>query len=146
MTIVGYPIVHLVMSSTHTDGDVFVYLEEVDAKGAAHYVTEGAIRASHRKLDPAPWKNFGLPFHRSLEADVQPLVKNEPTTLDFDLEGTAIVIDAGHRIRITLAGADRSNYELWPDPKGKDRPTITVHRGADNASYIEVPVLAGGTT
>jgi predicted acyl esterase len=146
MTIVGYPVVHLVMSSTHTDGDVFVYLEEVDATGASHYVTEGAIRASHRKLDAAPWKNFGLPFHRSFEADVQPLVKNEATTLDFDLEGTAIVIDKGHRIRITLAGADRANYELWPDPKGKDRPTITVHRGGDDASYVEVPVLAGGTT
>ena len=146
MTIVGYPVVHLVMSSTHTDGDVFVYLEEVDAKGAAHYVSEGAIRASHRKLDPAPWKNFGLPFHRSLAADVQPLVKNETTTLDFDLEGTAIVIDAGHRIRITLAGADRSNYELWPDPKGMDRPTVTVHRGGDTTSYVEVPVVAGGTT
>jgi hypothetical protein len=146
MTIVGYPVVHLVMSSTHSDGDVFVYLEEVDENGAAHYVSEGALRASHRKTDPAAWPNFGLPFHRSTQADLQPLTPGEPTPLDFDLEGTAITIDAGHRIRVTLAGADRANYELWPDIKGKDRPTITVHRGGDHASWIELPVVNGGTT
>ncbi len=56
------------------------------------------------------------------------------------------MIDAGHRIRVTLAGADRANYELWPDTTGKDRPTITVHRGGDHASYVELPVTSGGTT
>jgi predicted acyl esterase len=146
MTIVGYPVVHLVVSSTHADGDLFVYLEEVDANGAAHYVSEGALRASHRKVDAAPWPNFGLPFHRSTKADVAPLTPGEPTALDLDLEGTAITIDAGHRIRITVAGADRANYETWPDPKGKDRPTITVHRGGGDPSYVELPVIAGGTT
>jgi predicted acyl esterase len=146
MTIVGYPVVHLVMSSTHQDGDVLAYLEEIDENGAAHYVSEGAIRLSHRKIDTAPWPNFGLPFHRSTAADLQPLAKNEPTTLDFDLDGTAITIDAGHRLRVTIAGADRSNYELWPDPEGKDRPTISVYRGGDRASYLEVPVMNGGTT
>jgi hypothetical protein len=146
MTIVGYPVVHLVMSSTHSDGDVFVYLEEVDENGAAHYVSEGALRASSRKTDPPAWPNFGLPFHRSTAADLQPLTPGEPTTLDFDLEGTAITIDAGHRVRITLAGADKANYELWPDTEGKDRPTVTVHRGGDQASWLELPVMSRGTT
>jgi len=146
-TIVGYPVVHLVASSTHTDGDVFVYLEEIDEKGAAHYISEGALRASHRKLDLAPWSNFNLPWHRSDAGDLEPLAPNQPAELDFDLEGTAIVIDAGHRIRVTLTGADRGNYELWPDPKGKERPTLTIYRGGDKASWIELPVVVpGGTT
>ncbi len=100
------------------------------------------LRASHRKTDPPAWHNFGLPFHRSTAG--RPAAAHARTsrpTLDFDLEGTAISIDAGHRIRITLAGADRANYELWPDHKGKDRPTITVHRGGEQASYVELPVV-----
>jgi putative CocE/NonD family hydrolase len=146
LTIVGYPTVRLWVSSTHTDGDVFAYLEEIDDRGAAHYVTEGAIRASHRANRRAPWSNFGLPWHRSYPNDLQPLTKGEPTRLDFDLEGTAIVIDAGHRIRLALTGADRANYELWPDPEGKDAPTITVYRGGDHASYVVLPIATGGTT
>jgi putative CocE/NonD family hydrolase len=146
ITIVGYPIVHLMLSSDHQDGDVFAYLEEIDEHGAAHYVSEGVIRASHRKLDLPPWSNFNLPWHRSLKKDLAPLTPKEPAALDFDLEGTAIVIDAGHRIRLTVAGADRANYELWPDPNGKDRPTITIYRGGADASYLELPVVAGGGT
>jgi putative CocE/NonD family hydrolase len=37
--IVGYPIVHLWVTSTHNDEDFFVYLEEVDAQGNAHLIT-----------------------------------------------------------------------------------------------------------
>jgi hypothetical protein len=146
LTIVGYPTVRMWISSTHRDGDVFAYLEEVDEDGLAHYVSEGALRLSHRPLAPAPWDNFGLPFHPSQTNDVVPMTPGSPTAIDFDLEGTAIVIDAGHRIRVTVVGADRANYELWPDPKGVDAPTLTVERGGEHASYVELPVVDGDDT
>jgi predicted acyl esterase len=146
LTIVGYPTLRLWVSTTHRDGDVIAYLEEIDAEGRAHYVTEGALRLSHRQLSPAPWDNFGLPFHRAQENDVVLMTPGAPTAVDFDLEGTAIVIDAGHRLRVTVAGADRANYELWPDPEGVDAPTLTVHRGGEHASYVELPIAGGGET
>jgi putative CocE/NonD family hydrolase len=46
LVLLGYPVIHLWASSTHADGDFFAYLEEVDAEGNSHYVTEGALRAS----------------------------------------------------------------------------------------------------
>ncbi|MDX1383306.1 MAG: CocE/NonD family hydrolase [Thermoanaerobaculia bacterium] len=143
LTLVGYPVVELWVTSSHDDGDFFAYLEEIDAEGRSHYVSEGVLRASHRKTSTPPFDNLGLPFHRSYPEDIAKMKPGEPTQLAFDLMGTAIVIDAGHRIRITIAGADARNFQLHPDPNGKDAPDIEVLRGGETASYVELPVLAG---
>ena len=139
--LVGYPTAHLVVTSSHNDGDFFVYVEEIDAEGLSHYVTEGVLRASHRKTSDAPFDNFGLPFHRSYAEDLAPLTPGSPTQLSFDLMGTAIVIDRGHRLRVTIAGADARNFELHPDPDGKDAPVIAVITGGESGSYVELPIL-----
>ena len=139
MTITGYPVVRLFVTSTHDDGDFFVYLEEIDADGRSHYVTEGALRASYRKVDEAPWNDFGLPFHRGNPEDVEPL-PDGPAELLIDLMGTAITIDEGHRLRLTIAGADAANHALYPDPEGLEAPTVTIHRGGDDGSWLDVPV------
>jgi putative CocE/NonD family hydrolase len=138
-TLLGYPVVHLWVSSSHTDGDFFVYLEEVDADGRSHYLTEGALRASYRKLKKAPIDNFGLPFVVGLEAALADL-PDEPVELVFDLMGLSHVIQAGHRLRVTITGADAANHELHPDP-AIGAPTITVHLGGEHASYVELPVF-----
>ena len=65
----------------------------------------------------------------------------QPALLEFDLMGTAIVIDEGHRLRVTIAGADAKNFELHPDPNGEDAPTIEILTGGDNGSYVELPIL-----
>jgi len=139
--LVGYPTVKLMVTSTHSDGDFFVYLEEVDTAGRSHYITEGVLRASHRKTSDAPFNNFGLPFHRSYAEDLAPLTPGSSTELSFDLMGTAIVIDEGHRLRITVAGADARNFALHPDPEGKDTPLISILTGGNSGSYVELPVL-----
>lgn len=140
LVLMGYPVVHLWVSSTNADGDFFVYLEEVDAAGRSHYVTEGVLRASYRALSESPWENFGLPFHRGHEEDLAPL-PDEPTELVFDLMGTAVVIDAGHRIRVTIAGADVANHALFPGPEA-GAPTISVYRSKAHSSSIELPHFA----
>ncbi len=143
MTITGYPVVRLSVASTHDDGDFFVYLDEVDAAGRSHYVTEGALRASRRAVGEAPWNDFGLPFHRGHATDVEPL-PDTPVELLIDLMGTAVTIDEGHRLRLTVAGADAANHALHPDPEGLDAPTVTIHRGGANGSWLDVPVAGSG--
>ncbi|MCY3964795.1 MAG: CocE/NonD family hydrolase [Acidobacteria bacterium] len=143
MTITGYPVLRLSVTSTHDDGDFFVYLEEIDADGRSHYVTEGALRASYRAVAEAPWNDFGLPFHRGNQEDVEPL-PDGPAELLIDLMGTAITIDEGHRLRLTIAGADAANHALYPDPEGGDAPTVTIHRGGDDGSWLDMPVDSDG--
>ena len=49
----GQPVISLHVASTHTDGNFFVYVEDVAPTGKVTYVTEGELRALHRKLSNA---------------------------------------------------------------------------------------------
>jgi putative CocE/NonD family hydrolase len=136
----GHPVAHLWVSSPAEDGDFFLYLEEVDAQGVSHYVSEGAIKASHRVLNEPYYDNLGLPFHRSYAEDAQPLKPGKATELVFDLQPTANLFKAGNRVRITVVGADVDNaLPLSQDPP----PTVTIYRGKKMASYISLPVVGG---
>lgn len=136
VNVTGHPVVTLWVSSSTNDADVIVLLEEVDAAGVSHYISEGVLRASHRELAEAPWDNLGLPFQRSFAEDVQPLPDGEPGELVMDLLPTANVFNAGHRIRVTVMGADADNIEL---PAAA--PTIQLHRTAAHPSRIVLPVV-----
>ena len=61
LEVTGHPVVHLWISASAPDVDVFVYLEEVDAKGGSRYVSEGALRASHRATADPGYDLMGLP-------------------------------------------------------------------------------------
>ncbi|MDX2056394.1 MAG: CocE/NonD family hydrolase [Gemmatimonadales bacterium] len=135
--VIGHPIVRLWITSSANDVDAMVYLEDVDSTGKSTYVTEGVLRASHRKLGQPPFDNFGLPWPRSFEEDVAPL-PNEPTELVFDLHPTAKRFGAGHRIRVTLQGADRhSHLAVYP----KVPPRVSVYRDANRPSRIVLPIV-----
>ncbi len=65
--VTGHPVVTLFLCSTASDGNVFVYLEDVDPQGRVRYVTEGELRVIHRKLStktppfelpPVPYRTF----------------------------------------------------------------------------------------
>lgn len=135
--VVGHPVVTLYASSTAPDGDFFVYLEEVDTLGVSLYVTEGVLRASHRAGHAPPFDNLGLPYHRSLEIDMEPLQAGTPVELVFDLFPTATVFDAGNRIRVTITGADAGNAAVT---RHEPAPTITLYRSRERPSRIALPV------
>ncbi|MFN0180819.1 MAG: CocE/NonD family hydrolase [Gemmatimonadales bacterium] len=138
LTIVGHPVVRLFVSSDQPDGDFYAILTEVDANGFSRYVSEGMLRASHRDTTTAAWDNLGLPWQRHFSNDPKPLVPEQVVELTFDLQPTATVFNAGHRLRVTIAGADVDNTER---PPVKGRPTVTIHRGPDHPSGIRLPVL-----
>jgi len=136
VNVTGHPVVTLWVSSSTNDADVIALLEEVDDAGVSHYISEGVLRASHRGLSEAPWDNLGLPFQRSFAEDVQPLPDGQPGELVMDLLPTANIFNAGHRIRLTIMGADADNIEL-----PSVAPTIHVHRAAAHPSRIVLPVV-----
>jgi putative CocE/NonD family hydrolase len=138
LLVTGHPVVTLHVTSTATDGDFHVHLEEVDTAGVSHYVTEGLLRASHRALAEPPFDNMGLPYHRSHETDMEPMSEDEPATLVFDLLPTSNLFDAGNRIRVTVTCADRDNAEVlaFSPP-----PQVTVFRNRAFPSNIVLPVV-----
>jgi putative CocE/NonD family hydrolase len=136
--VTGHPVVHLWVTSTAEDGDFFVYLEETDAEDYSHYLAEGVLRATHRALTKPPFEYMGLPYHRSFERDQQPLPKNTPVELVFDLTPVSNIFNKGQRIRVTVACGDRDNYLT---PELSPPPTVSIHRNTKHASYITLPII-----
>jgi uncharacterized protein len=138
--IAGHPIADLWISSTATDADVFVYLEDVAPSGDITIVTHGRLRASHRGEQRPPYANFmGLPYHRGERADAQPLVPNEPARLRLDLLPTSTIVKAGHRLRLTVAGADprQRSRNVTFDPA----PTLAIHFERGHVSELTLPII-----
>lgn len=136
--VTGHPVVRIWLSTDVADADLFVYLEEVDAKGASHYVTEGALRASNRATADPGYDYLDMPWHRGFAADRANLPKNKPVELAFDLFPTSKIFAAGNRIRVTVTGADKANAET---PEHKPAPRLILHREEGRASRIVLPVI-----
>jgi hypothetical protein len=140
--ITGHPIVTLQVSSTHADGALYVYLEDVDESGRVTYVTEGVLRAIHRKVsDEAPPYGLQVPYHSFKERDAMPLVPGEMAEITFGLSPTSALIRKRHRIRIGIAGHDEGTFVRIPD---EGTPTLAVGRNRVHASFIDLPVVPRG--
>ena len=137
--ITGHPIITLFASSTHADGLFIAYLESVAPDGKVTYITEGQLRAVQRKTStdqPAYWKPG--PHRRQLRSEAMPLVPGEVTELEFELWATSVLIRAGHRLRVAIAGADEDTF--LRDPRDGGEPTISVQANRRYPSRIVLPI------
>jgi putative CocE/NonD family hydrolase len=134
--IAGNPVVHLNFSADANDATVFCYIEDVGPDSSVTYVTEGMFRPLQRKLSNDVYKTL-YPNHTYKKDDGQPYKNGEVVPLTFDLLPISYQFKAGHRIRISIAGADAGHFNL-PKDKPANFQIITT---ADNAAYIELPVV-----
>ncbi|MBK8247880.1 MAG: CocE/NonD family hydrolase [Gemmatimonadetes bacterium] len=139
MEVIGHPIVHLWITSSTRDADLMVTLSDVDPTGRSTYVTEGVLRASRRAQGRPPYRNLGLPWPSGRSADVRPL-GDAPEEVTLDLLPTARHFKAGHRIRLTINGADRQTHLAVPN----GAPMLTLFRDARHPSRVDLPI--GPTT
>jgi uncharacterized protein len=139
MQITGHPVVHLWLTTEASDLDVFVYLEVVDPRGKSAYITEGNLRASHRKLLRAPFNNLGLPYQSHNQSDLEPLPGGQPFELVFSLLPSSYQFHAGSRIRITVAFADNGNFDT---PVLDPAPMLQLLRDGGHPSCVELPVIS----
>lgn len=137
--VTGHPVLELHLAADASDTAVHAYLEQVRPDGTVRYVTEGQLRASHRRTrdDQAPeWDRF-QPCRTHRREDRQELVPGEVVELRFGLQPISHLFCAGSRIRLALAGADADNFVPVP-ADGRD-VTWTVHHGRPTPSCIELP-------
>ena len=139
LEVTGHPVLTLHLRSTHADGAVFVYLEDVTPDGRVLYIGEGQLRLLHRKVseEEAPFVTPG-PYHSYKEADAEPMVPGEVAEVTFALHPTSILFRKGHRIRIAIGGADADTFARIP---AEGTPEWTVERSPDRASHIVLPVI-----
>ena len=150
--VTGHPILELVLSSTSAEADVFAYLEDVAPDGSSLLVTEGQLRANYNSLQPIsrmlreanpaievrpqlPWQGFDKTDYHAA-----PFADGKKVRLVFDLMPTSWVFKAGHRIRLSLAGADTGNFASHPGLRPDDRPVWTVYWG-EGQSRLTLPIV-----
>jgi putative CocE/NonD family hydrolase len=137
--IAGHAQVTLYLSTTHNDGAVYVYLEDISPDGEVTYLTEGQLRLLHRKVSQAapPYHVFG-PYHSYTKADALPVTPGELMEVKLTLLPTAALIKAGHRLRLAIAGHDADTFERLP---AEGNPVFTLRRSVKSASHVTLPVL-----
>lgn len=134
MEVTGYPVVDLWMSASVADADVVAELSDVAPDGSTRtYQMVGRLRASHRKLSPAPYANFGLPYHSHLAKDVLPLQAGRPAEVKFAMTPMSYLFPKGHRIRLSVTFSNPETH----DGKGE----AAVLSGGATPSAIDLPVI-----
>jgi putative CocE/NonD family hydrolase len=140
--LVGAPELCLAMRTDQTDGTVFAYLEDVAPDGRVTYLTEGELRLLHRRTqgsptsagcDPAPGTSRS--FDR---ADGAPVTPGQTMRIEIPMQPTAALIRRGHRIRLSLAGADAGTFARLTDAP----ETWVIGTGGAQGSTLTVPVRA----
>jgi predicted acyl esterase len=138
LLVIGHPVVKLNLTTSMKDVDLYVYLQEVDELANINQVSEGALRASHRKESEPPFDNMGLPFQRHYEEDLLPIPSDQPLKLAFDLLPTAKLFTKGHRIRVTIYCDTSNGNEMSEEEQAKVVTIISRHQ---NEPVIRLPVV-----
>lgn len=173
--ITGPAAAKLFVASSTTDADIFLVLRVLDPEGQdvkfisgidpGGVITNGWLRASHRKLDPK--RSFPYrPWHPHDER--WPLTPSETVDLDVEIWPTSVIVPAGYRIGVSVLGRDFKwpGEGPWPEfypgvpMKGngvflhddpRDRPaeifggTTTLVSGGEQQSYLLLPVIPNRT-
>jgi putative CocE/NonD family hydrolase len=94
---------HLVAASTANDTDWYAKLADVAPDGSESIITEGALRASHRALDPAK-STPARPYHT--HTNPQPIEPNRNYDYDVEIWPTAYELAPGHQLQLRLTSTD----------------------------------------
>jgi putative CocE/NonD family hydrolase len=136
----GHVIARLRVASSERDAAVFVYLSEVEADGRTRYVSEGMLRALHRKTATAP-ANYRCdwPYRTFTRRDAMLLEKGVPAAMEFALLPVSWTFAKGSRLRVSIAGADADHY---PQVTHGRPPRLEIVCGGEHGSSIELPMRA----
>ena len=140
LEITGTAVISLKLSSSHDDGNVIAYLEDVAPDGHVRMLTEGGLRARLRKIseDKRDYQTWG-PYHSFEQADGKPMTPGEVTQVSFSLLPVSVRVPAGHALRIALAGHDSDTFIRVPQ---EGDPLWQVRRDVEHASWIDIPVIS----
>lgn len=135
MDLSGHVIADLTIASSEADASILCYLSEVEADGTVRYVTEGLLRALHRKEAAAPPEyRCAWPFRSFHKADAAPMTPGVAERIRIPLLPVSWVFRKGSRLRFSLAGTDADHVKQIPYGRP---PVLTLTMGA---SALDLPL------
>ena len=142
-TLAGHALLTLWLEADQPDAALHAYLEDVEPDGRCRYVTEGLLRALHRKTAPCPvYHRTSWPWRTFARADAAILPTGEAVELTFALLPVAWTFATGHRVRLAIAGADCDHVVQVPHGRP---PTLRIHHGRVHPSRLVLPCLETGS-
>lgn len=140
LEITGQPVVELWVTSSTPDGALHVYLEDVAPDGRVTYLTEGVFRLIHRKpsATPEPFWQFG-PSHSYRREDARPMPVGRADLVAFTMMPISVVLKPGHRIRLSIAGADAAAFASIP--ADGPPPLYAFERGGGRRTRLLLPTV-----
>lgn len=141
LEITGFPVVELSVALNAEAGAVFVYLQDIAPDGMAYYLSEGQLNLRDRKVSSPPFDYLGLPYHSIGENDRLAVVPGESMTLEIAMHSVSWRVPAGHRLCLTVTGADQANaYQRVQTPA----PVLSVLCGPSEPLRLTLPVMQPG--
>ena len=133
----GAPTLFLELATTAADGAIHATLEQVLPDGRAEYVTEGWLNLRHRKTSASPRPHPGPAWRSQASEDLLEVRPGERMTAALELYPVSVALEAGSRLRLTVAGTDRDNLHV---PERDPAPVLTFFLGGDSPSRLVLPV------
>jgi putative CocE/NonD family hydrolase len=134
----GHALVTLWLEADQPDAAVHVYLEAVEPDGRCRYVTEGLLRALHRKTAPAPADyRAAWPWRSFARADAAVLPQGEAVEMTFALLPVGWRFKSGSRVRLAISGADCDHVVQVPHGRP---PRLSIRHGAGHPSRLVLPL------
>ena len=154
MVLAGWIKVHLWVSATSSDSDIFASLRVMDKNnqeipyalqpGVGYYpVGKGWQRVSHRVLDENK-STIYRPWPTHTKADYAPLKSpDEVVPVDVELHPTTALVRKGDRIRLDIQPVDGCDFGSphYYDASYHQGASNTIYTGADHSSYVQLPVI-----
>jgi hypothetical protein len=104
----------------------------------------GALKVSHRKLDPEKSTVY-RPYHTHRKEDYQPLTPGEAVEAEVELWPTTALVRKGWRIRLDVqpVSGDQLPMRIYDaiDQTYQRGSSNTVYTGPKHLSYLQLPVI-----
>jgi putative CocE/NonD family hydrolase len=151
LDLVGPSALHLVAASSATDTDWYAKLSDVAPDGSETLIEEGALRASHRALDPAR-SEPARPYHPH-DAPT-PIEPDQFYEYDVEIWPTAYRITESHQLQLRLTSVDVPTHlpgSVFFDRDAPQDTRIDLLPPATNTvqldgSYLTLPVACSART
>lgn len=141
LEITGHPVFKGHVAIDSTSGALFAFVQDIAPDGTAYYLTDGQLNFRDRKVTEPAFDNLGLPYHSVRDRDRLPVRPGEVMDIQLALNPVSWIVPAGHRLCLTLAGADLDNFHQHRrDPA----PRITVFCDAQRPTTLALPVIERG--
>ncbi|MGE0683832.1 MAG: CocE/NonD family hydrolase [Candidatus Binatia bacterium] len=120
LEILGFPKVQLCVAASEPIAQLAVKLCDVAPDGASLLVTRGVLNLTHRDSHERP----------------AALIPGKIYAVTLELSSVSHVFAAGHRARLSLAGADWPF--VWPSPR---QATLSLYHDRGHPSHLVLPVI-----